>query len=63
MTVFIVERGEFCEGAVVCGVFSTITKALEYVGTYYPSNRWTAVGENRWEHGCDFVEINEYEVE
>lgn len=62
MKVFIVEEGEFCEGAVICGVFSTITKALEYVGTYYPSKIWELVSYNRWEHGCIYVEINEYEV-
>lgn len=63
MNVFIVEQGEFCEGAVVCGVFSTIKKALEYVGTFYDQNRWKLVSENRWEFGCDYLEINEYEVE
>ena len=63
MTVFIVEQGEFCEGAVICGVFSSIEKALNYVGTYYDLNRWKLKRENRWEHGCDYLEINEYEVE
>ena len=63
MKVFIVEQGEFCEGAVVCGVFSTMKKALEYVGTFYDLNKWKLARENRWEFGCEYVEINEYEVE
>lgn len=63
MKVFIVEQGEFCEGAVVCGVFSTIKKALEYVETSYDLNTWKLVRENRWEFVCDYIEINEYEVE
>ena len=70
MKVFIVEEGEFCEGAVVRGVFSTYEKALKYVETHYPSDRWHIERTNeereqpyRWEYGCDYVEIGEYGVE
>ena len=62
MTVFIVEQGEFCEGAVVCGVFSSIANALDYVMMYYDPKCWELTREYHWEYGCDYVEINEYEV-
>lgn len=61
--VFIVEEGEFCEGGVIRGVFTTHEKALKYVKTYYDSTKWKATRTNRWEYGCDYVEIGEYEVE
>lgn len=70
MKVFTVEEGEFCEGAVVRGVFSTYEKALKYVETCYPSDRWRVERTNeetgqpwRWEYGCNYVEIGKYEVE
>ena len=63
MKVFVVEEGVFCEGGVVCGVFFTMVKALNWVGKHYDLNCWELARMNRWERGCNYVEINEYEVE
>jgi hypothetical protein len=70
MKVYIVEQGEFCEGAEILGVFSDYEKALKCALDYQGSTpyRITAFEPHTgnpitWEWGCEYIEIGQYEVE
>lgn len=58
--VYIVLQGEDCEGASVKAVFATEDQAVQYVKENYA--RYEKTGPRRWHWGCDYIEIEEWEV-
>ncbi len=65
--VHIVMRGEKSEGGSIQGVYVTLRAAKAAALALKPcfEGGWEGVGDEpftRWENGCDFVEIEAYEV-
>lgn len=58
--VYIVLQGEDCEGASVKAVFATEDQAVQYVKENYA--RYEKTGPRRWHYGCDYIEIEEWEL-
>lgn len=65
MKVFVVINGETHEGGMVVSVHrskeNAVIAALA-VETHFEDG-WEKEDENYWTNGCDFVMINEYEVQ
>ena len=65
MTVFVVSFGEKYEGGRILGIKDTLEKAqklaLEQETCF--DGGWVPKKENYWENGCDFISVEEFEVQ
>lgn len=66
MTVYILSRGEVCEGSSIHGVYKTEAKALKAIReikAHFGDKTWKLIGPNEWQNGCDYVIIEEWELQ
>lgn len=73
MTVWLVEKGEHCEGGHVRGIYSDPEKALKAVlgmHAHYDYAPWvegasspSPTGARTWTSGCDWISMTPREVE
>jgi hypothetical protein len=64
-SVWIVTAGEAYEGSSVQRVFATLALAVAYCEKYVAkdSRPWEKLSAQNWRRGCDYLEIEEWEVE
>jgi len=58
--VWVVMKGEYCEGGSVQAVFLHSQSAGAYVEKNFPT--FKRVGEWCWENGCDEITVERYDV-
>ena len=63
MTVWILSIGELHEGGSVVGVFLTEARAREAAQQMSRQPPWEEEKHNIWYSACDFMQIEEHEVE
>ncbi len=64
MTIYIVSRGEMGEGSSIQKVFTTLEKAQAFAKnmSFCFVGGWESDGPHNWYNGCDYIEIEEWEV-
>jgi len=66
-SVWILSRGENGEGSEILRVYATKPKSKQVLsdanrGRVLYFKTWVKSGTNRWESGCDFLELKKYKV-
>jgi hypothetical protein len=61
MQVFIVSRGEDCQGSEVLKVFSSMKKAEQFISSKFGD--FVKLSEGFYRKSCDYIQIVQHEVE